>query len=39
MEIIVKIQATVVPLMEKMGIKYLLISRLTSLLSDYTLKK
>ena len=39
MEFFVKIQATAVPLMKKIGIKHLLIFRLMSLLSDYTLKK
>ncbi len=38
MEFLVKIQATAVPLVEKMGTKYLLIFRLTTLLSDYTLR-
>ncbi len=38
MEIVVKIQATAVPLVEKTGTNYLLIFRLTSLLSNYTLK-
>ena len=39
MELVIKIQATAVPLVKQMGIKYwLLISRLTSLLNNYTLK-
>ncbi len=39
MEFFVKIQATAAPLVEEIGTKYLLRFRLTSLLSDYTLKR
>ncbi len=38
MEFFVKNQSTAGPLVEKLGTKYLLIFRLTSWLSDYTLK-
>ncbi len=38
MEFFVKIQPTAAPLVEEIGTKYLLIFRLTSLLSDHTLK-
>ena len=38
MELFVKIQAATVPLVEETGTKYFLIFKLSSLLSDYTLK-
>ncbi len=38
MELFVKIQAAAVPLVEETGTKYFLIFKLSSLLSDYTLK-
>ena len=38
MEFFVKIQATAAPFVEEIGTKYLLIFRLTSLLSDHTFK-